>query len=89
MFQDIQFTQLTITTGVPEGSILGPLLFIIYINDLSSPSERFQTLSYADDTTLFVSLCQVNNTIEPNSNILNIEIEKIQNWLHINKLSLK
>ena len=74
---------LPVTMGVPQGSILGPLLFLIYINDLPSASDIFSILMYADDTTLFCNFDNIRN-----NTILNTELEKVYRWLCSNKLSL-
>ena len=81
-----------IKTGVPQGSILGPLLFIIFINDFTSASTIFSLIMYmyADDTTL----CSTLNAFKPKSqnetlnDNINKELCEIDKWLKLNKLSL-
>ena len=88
-FKDIKSDILTLSTGVPQGSILGPLLFIIYMNDISKVSDLFQFIIYADDTTLLSILkpFSADASVNVNENI-NYEIGKISDWLKVNRLSL-
>ena len=79
-----QSTKNDITVGVPQGSILGPLLFIIYINDIIHSSTVFKFIIFADDTTLYTTL----DTQENINDILNDELVQINNWLKVNKLSV-
>ena len=71
--------------GVPQGSILGPLLFLLYINDISKSSEILRFFLFADDTTVFYSADPKDPRTEQ---ILNEELEKVSGWLAANKLSL-
>ena len=90
-FDDVSSKCLSITTGVPQGSILGPLLFIIYTNDMYLASSKFESIFYADDTTLINSLSSFNFPLKDTdsvSNSIEIELNKVCDWLSANKLSI-
>ncbi len=70
--------------GVPQGSVLGPLLFIIYTNDLPNCLTTSKAIVFADDTTLY----QSSNNIQQLFESINHELEFLLDWFRANKLSL-
>ena len=86
VFDGCQSEHVEIYTGVPQGSILGPLFFSIYINDLITVSDRLNFLMYADDTTIYFNLEDFDNLTKETD--INRELEKVNIWLKLNKLSL-
>ena len=74
----------TISCGVPQGSILGPLLYLLYVNDLKNASNILDTMMFADDTNLIFTHKDITYLFE----IVNQELENINQWFVSNKLSL-
>lgn len=73
-----------IVCGVLQGSVLGPLLFLIYVNDKHRSSKKFDFYLFADDTNLLYAEKDLNNL----EVVVNEELLKLCEWLNSNKLSL-
>ena len=71
-----------INNGVPQGSIFGPLLFLIFFNDVHSPLRHCKILTYADDTVIFTS----SNDIDAIQDSLSQDLDNLFNWFRDNEL---
>ena len=73
---------MTLNCGVPQGSVLGPLLFLLYINDLNQAIKFCKVHHFADDL-----LC-LSNPIKKLNKLVNADLKHLFNWLNANKISL-
>ena len=83
-YENVRSVFKKIKCGVPQGSILGPLLFLLYINDLPASSKLSELILFADDTNIFYSHRNIKDLFKT----VNSELSQINEWFKANKLSL-
>ena len=84
LYSNVQSQTLDITCGVPQGSILGPLLFLIYVNDIANCLTHSKLISFADDTTVFSSSKCINDLCKN----MNSDLDDLTKWFKANRLAL-
>lgn len=84
MIDDIMSNEKTVIYGVPQGTVLGPVLFTIYINDLLTLSTESNIISYADDTAIFFE----GDNWQELRQVASTDLKKIKKWFDKNLLTL-
>ena len=83
-FNNVLSNRCKITTGVPQGSILGLLLFLLYINDICGSSRLLRIILYSDDTNIFYS----GENLDQLCATVNGELRGVMQWFNTNRLSV-
>ena len=83
-FNGVSSDTKSVTCGVPQGSVLGPLLFLLYINDLPNISDKLNFFLFADDTNIYYE----SNNLKELESTVNEELKKLSLWLNLNRLAL-
>uniref|UniRef100_A0A3B3IL71 Reverse transcriptase domain-containing protein n=1 Tax=Oryzias latipes TaxID=8090 RepID=A0A3B3IL71_ORYLA len=83
-YNGLESSPLPLQCGLPEGSILGLLLFLLYVNDLPNASVKLSKILFADDTSVFYS----HKDLDTLNYVVNDELDNISTWCKANKLSL-
>ena len=81
-YNGVQSDKMTIKSGIPQGSVLGPLLFLLYINDIENCSEFVSIILFADDTNILYG----HTCLKTLNTIIQVKLDKIVDWLSVNKL---
>ena len=84
LYNTVQSHTLGITCGVPQGSALGPLLFLIYVNDIANCLTHSKLIYFADDTTVFLSSKCINDLYKN----MNSDLDDLTNWFKANRLAI-
>ena len=83
-FQSVHSDQCNSEFGLPQGSVLGPLVFLIYINDIVNSSSNGKFVLFADDTNIFISGSSEKEAYEKAS----VVIDKLQDYMYNNQLHI-
>ena len=84
MEKNIKSSTQMVPCGVPQGSILGPLLFILYINNLPNNLTNSKAILFADDTTIYMSSTNIVQLYES----INRDLDSLSEWFRANRISL-